>query len=168
MVGGRPSKFDQIDLEQVRKLAEAGWTDQQMSDFFGVSDRTWHDWKRAHPEFSQSLKGWKQTADERVERSLYERATGYSHPEDKIFNDGGEPLIVPTVKRYEPDTTACIFWLKNRQPDQWRDKTETKMSGEISLIDQILEDIRGEQKGLPSEQIARREQKEAGRKNGME
>ncbi len=55
---------------------------------------------------------------------MYERATGYSHAEDKIFNDGGEPLIVPTTKHYPPDATSAIFWLKNRQPAKWRDKTE--------------------------------------------
>lgn len=152
MPGGRPSKFDQINLEQVRKLAEAGWTDQQMSDFFGISNRTWHDWKKAHAEFSHSLKDWKKHADERVERSLYERATGYSHPEDKAFNDGGKAMTVPTTKHYPPDTTACIFWLKNRQPDQWRDKQHVEMRD--TTIEEILADLDGNSKGLPSEHCA--------------
>lgn len=121
---GRPSKFDTLDLKQVEKVARRGWTDADMADFFGVTERTWNNWKVAHDTFFQSLKEWRAEADERVERSLYERATGYSHPEDKIFNDGGEPLVVPTRKHYPPDTTAAIFWLKNRQPEKWRDKTE--------------------------------------------
>jgi hypothetical protein len=53
---------------------------------------------------------------------------GYSAPEDKIFNNDGKPLIVPTVKNYPPDTTAVIFWLKNRRPDEWRDKIDHGIS----------------------------------------
>lgn len=123
---GRPSKFDSLDLDKVRKVASKGWTDAEMADFFEVTEQTWNNWKLAHEDFFESLKEWKAEADLRVERSLYERAIGYSHPEDKIFNDGGEPLVVPTRKNYPPDTTAAIFWLKNRQSGNWRDKQETE------------------------------------------
>lgn len=124
MAGGRPSKYDSIDLKQVEKLARMGWTDMQMAEFFEVDVRTWHRWKGEHEKFCHSLKDWKDEADKVVERSLYERAIGYSAPEDKIFNVDGEALIVPTIKNYPPDTTAAIFWLKNRQKEQWRDKQE--------------------------------------------
>lgn len=133
--GGRPSPFDNIDMKQVEKLAVQGWTDVQMADFFGVTEQTWTNWKNSKPKFFGSLKNWKVAADARVERTLYERATGYSHPEDKVFNDNGTALIVPTIKHYPPDTTAAIFWLKNRQPKEWRDKKE--FTGDISL-EQVL------------------------------
>ena len=128
MPAGRPSKFGTLDLAKVEKLAQRGWKDDEMAEFFGVNPDTWHEWKKVHPEFSEALRDWKIEADSRVERSLYERATGYSHPEDKIFNDDGEPLIVPTVKHYPPDTTAAIFWLKNRQKKKWRDKQDVDVS----------------------------------------
>jgi hypothetical protein len=122
---GRPSKFNSIDSKQVEALASRGWTDAEMSSFFGVSEVTWNAWKKKHPEFLKSLKDWKLEADDRVERSLFERACGYSHKEDKIFKPAGEkPTIVPTIKHYAPDSTACIFWLKNRKRDQWRDKPD--------------------------------------------
>ncbi|MEM8615319.1 MAG: hypothetical protein AAGF20_00135 [Pseudomonadota bacterium] len=124
MAGGRPSKLKEVDLDQVEGLATRGWTDQEMADHFKVARSTWYKWKVDYPEFSDALKNWKQEADERVERSLYERALGYSHPEEKIFNDGGEALRVQTVRHYPPDTTAGIFWLKNRKPDEWRDKQD--------------------------------------------
>ena len=54
---------------------------------------------------------------------------GYSHEAVKIFNDGGQPLIVPYTEHYPPDTTAAIFWLKNRRPEQWRDKSQQELSG---------------------------------------
>lgn len=130
MGAGRPSKKDSLDLEQVKHLAVMGWTDEQMAAFFKVDRATWYRWKASDQEFCDALKDWKKEADEKVERSLYERAMGYSHPEDKIFNDQGKPLIVPTVKHYAPDTTAAIFWLKNRQPEQWRDKREHEHTGD--------------------------------------
>ena len=128
--GGRPSKFDSIDLDKVSILAKRGWTDFDMSSFFGVTEQTWCNWKIKHPKFFESLKDWKIEADNRVERSLYERACGYSHPEDKIFKPAGEePTIVKTIKHYAPDSTACIFWLKNRKKAEWRDKPEEDNGG---------------------------------------
>jgi len=118
---GRPSKFDCIDMDQVRKLVEYGHDDKFCASFFGITERTWNNWKKDHPDFFQSLKDWKATADEHVERALFEKARGYSHPEDKIFGNG---LVIETVKHYPPDTTAAIFWLKNRQVERWRDKQE--------------------------------------------
>ena len=132
MGAGRPSKYKPEYCEQAGKLCLLGATDKQIADFFGVAESTLNLWKEKHPELSESLKETKIHADKQVERSLYERATGYKHAEDKVFNNNGEPLIVPTTKHYPPDTTAAIFWLKNRQPDKWRDKTETEHSGEIT------------------------------------
>ncbi len=108
-------------------------TDKQMADVVGVSEQTINNWKLKDPNFLESLKAEKEIADARVERSLFERATGYSHAEDKIFNDNGTPLVVPTVKHYAPDTTAAIFWLKNRKPREWRDKQDIEHSGGISI-----------------------------------
>lgn len=129
MPGGRPSKFQSIDLDQVKSVATRGWTDQEMADHFKVDVRTWYRWKLEHEEFCQALKDWKSQADLRVERSLFERAIGYCHPDEKIFNDSGKPLVVPTTKHYPPDTTAAIFWLKNRNPEAWRDKQELQVLG---------------------------------------
>jgi hypothetical protein len=122
--GGRPSKLTPIVKSAIELLASGGMTDAQMSKIIGVTANTFDKWKTKHPEFFKTLKDWKRTADKNVERSLYERACGYEHDEDKIFSYGGEALIVPTTKHYPPDSTAIIFWLKNRQPDRWRDVKE--------------------------------------------
>jgi hypothetical protein len=106
-----------------------GVTDKEMADIFGVSEVTFNAWKKEHPEFLKSIKEGKEYADANVASRLYQRALGYSHPEDKIFNDNGEPLIVPTIKHYPPDSVAAIFWLKNRRKDQWRDKQEHELTG---------------------------------------
>ena len=70
----------------------------------------------------KSLKAGKADADDRVERSLYSRAVGYSFNSEKIFcNKDGEVTRVPIVEHVPPDVTAQIFWLKNRKPSEWRD-----------------------------------------------
>lgn len=134
---GRPSKADLIDKDQLKILYLDGKTDQEIADFFKISRRALVNWRKKNPEFILTLKDdWKKAADHRVERSLYERACGYSHPEDKIFNNNGEALVVPTTKHYPPDSTAMIFWLKNRRPEQWRDKPEGGV--EESLADTLM------------------------------
>lgn len=124
MAGGRPTKFKIEYIEQARNYSYLGATDDQMAQFFGIDVRTLHRWKKDHDGFCHALKEGKEIADAKVAKSLFERATGYEHKEDKIFNNNGQPLIVPTTKHYPPDATAMIFWLKNRQPELWRDKRE--------------------------------------------
>lgn len=133
MARGRPSKYQPEVAEQAYKLCLLGATDKEMADFFGVAESTFHLWKKEHKEFSEALKRGKIIADADVAKSLYHRALGYSHPEDKIFNDNGEPLIVPTTKHYPPDPTAAIFWLKNRKPAEWRDKRDVQVEGGMTF-----------------------------------
>ena len=131
---GRPTVFFHLDLEQVRKVAEMGWNDSQMSDFFGVHLSTWYRWKIRYPDFCESLNAWKDKACDRVERSLYERACGYSHPEDKIFKGSDdEPVVVKTMKHYPPDTSAATFLLKNYAPERFKDKMDHGIEGELTV-----------------------------------
>jgi hypothetical protein len=118
---GRPSSFKPEYSEQAEKLCLLGATDVEMADFLGVVLSTFHKWKHDHPEFSDALKSGKELADERVERSLYHRAIGYSFDAVKIMAVKGEIEKVPYREHIPPDTTACIFWLKNRRQQQWRD-----------------------------------------------
>ena len=78
-----------------------GARDADLARAFDVSESTIDNWKAAHPEFLAALKAGRELADAEVANSLYRRAIG----------DGDRP----------PDVTACIFWLKNRRPDLWRD-----------------------------------------------
>lgn len=126
---GRPSKYRPEAVEQARKLAMLGLTDIEMAKFFEVSERTFHDWKRAHPEFLQAIKAAKDLADADVVASLYHRATGYSHPDVHISNYQGEVTVTPITKHYPPDPTSMIFWLKNRQAAKWRERP-TLMDGD--------------------------------------
>ncbi len=107
-----------------KEIAPLGATDADLARIFDIAESTLNLWKKEHPEFSEALKAAKAEADARVVRSLFERACGYRHPAVKIMQDKGEPVIVPYTEIYPPDTVACIFWLKNRQKDEWREKVE--------------------------------------------
>jgi hypothetical protein len=119
---GRPSKYKPEFNEQAAKLCKLGATDKELADFFSVDVATINRWKADYPTFCESLKRGKEESDNRVEQSLYHRAVGYSHPDTHVSNYQGEVTLTPLTKFYPPDTVACIFWLKNRRPDQWRDK----------------------------------------------
>jgi hypothetical protein len=120
-----------------RKLCVVGFTDAEMADFFGVSERTVNTWKKAHPEFLQSITRGKILADANVAEALYKRAAGYSHPAVKIFNNNGAPMRVEYTEHYPPDTAACSLWLRNRQPTRWRDKQAIEHGGNVSTIRRI-------------------------------
>lgn len=122
--GGRPTLYKPEYVEQAKKLCLLGATDRELADFFKVSEQTLNSWKTQHPEFLESLKVGKEQADQRVERSLYQRALGYSHPDVHVSNFQGLVTLTPIIKHYPPETTAGIFWLKNRKPEEWRDRIE--------------------------------------------
>ena len=128
---GRPSKFRPEYVDQAFKFCLLGATDAELGRFFDVDERTINNWKEVHPEFFQSLKDGKEGADACVAQSLYRRALGWEHEAVKIVADAktGTEHIVPYTERYPPDTTAAIFWLKNRRPDLWRDKHSVEHAG---------------------------------------
>jgi hypothetical protein len=139
MPAGRPSSYSNEFAKQAEKLSALGATDMEMADFFEVDVRTIYRWKHDHEEFCQALNVGKTKADERVINSLYQRAVGYEQEAVKIFMpaSAAEPVYAPYREKVAPDTTAAIFWLKNRQPDKWRDKQDVEHSGEVALTPTI-------------------------------
>jgi transposase-like protein len=127
----RPSKYKPEFAAQAAKLCLLGATDAQLADFFEVSVSTINLWKVQHSEFSESIKVPKEQADERVEQSLFRRALGYEHDEVDIKVVDKEIVITPIRKYYPPDTSAMIFWLKNRAG--WRDKVEQEHTGTVVI-----------------------------------
>lgn len=128
MAGGRPSKYDP-DRHPIwaEGLAKLGKIEDDIAAAMGIHVSTLRDWKKKHPEFSVALKIGKSEADTAVEQSLYRRAMGYEYKEVKIVNDGER--VEKTVKQVAPDVTAQIFWLKNRKPEEWRDKVYQEVTG---------------------------------------
>ncbi len=142
MPGGRPTSFKADYAKQAEKLCALGATDEDLADFFKVSIRTISNWKSEHDEFLQALKGGKDNADTRVERSLYQRAIGYTSDAVHFASYQGVVTQTPYREHVPPDTTAMIFWLKNRRPDLWRDKNIQEHTGadggpiDIALTDE--------------------------------
>ena len=129
----RPSKYRPEFVTQAEKLCKLGATDLEVADFFGINVATLYRWKGEHDEFCEALKSGKEASDNRVERSLFSRATGYEHDEVDIRVVMNRIVKTPIRKFYPPDTTAAIFWLKNRKPAEWRDKQELEHSGSVTL-----------------------------------
>jgi len=131
---GRPSSYKPEFAKQADKLCRLGATDVELADFFGVTTVTIWRWQSAHEEFCNALKRGKEVADERVERSLYHRAVGYTFESEKVFQFQGEVVRAGTREHVPPDTAACIFWLKNRRSAEWRDKQEVESTNTIYAI----------------------------------
>lgn len=130
--GGRPASYKPGYAVDARKLCKLGATDADLADFFKVAITTIWRWTGRYEEFCSALKVGKAHADDRVERSLFQRANGYTFDAVKIFpprKDETNPVIVPYQEHVPPDTTACIFWLKNRRREDWREKIEHEVAG---------------------------------------
>lgn len=125
----RPSVFKEEFIAQAEKLCKLGATDQEVADFFEVDVRTVYRWKAENEAFCQAIKVGKDVADDRVERSLFARANGYEHDEIDIRVVDKEIVQTAIRKYYPPDTTAAIFWLKNRKPKEWRETKAVELTG---------------------------------------
>lgn len=129
---GRPSKLTPEMAARIFYLSRRGLTDKEIAEVLLLSESTLTIWKR-DPNFFTFLNKAKDLADSLVERSLYERAMGYDHPEDKVFCTDGVVTTVPTIKHIPPDVTAQIFWLKNRRKADWRDRADVEHGGEVTV-----------------------------------
>lgn len=117
-----------------------GATDRDLAELFCVDVATVNRWKIAQPAFCESLKKGKKEADAKVANCLFGRATGYDHDDVDIrtvsVGDGCSQIVLtPFVKHHPPDVTAQIFWLKNRQPERFRDRpqVEVTVNNEVSV-----------------------------------
>lgn len=133
MAGGRPSKY-YTNVEPKLLLVEAwarnGVTDKDIAEKLGVSHDSFIEYKKQFPELVESLKNGKEVIDTQVENALLKAAMGYTANENTYENG---VLTKTVVKEVAPNTTALIFWLKNRNPKDWRDKQEVEHSGTLDV-----------------------------------
>lgn len=130
--------------------ARDGLVDEQIAKNIGISRSTLSVWKTKYPDISDALKKGKEVVDREVENALLKRALGYRYTETtkEAVKDPQTGEVKMTVtkevtKQVSPDTTAQIFWLKNRKPDKWRDKQEYEDHTAIDKLDSILKEMRG-------------------------
>jgi hypothetical protein len=134
-VMGRPTVYKPEFAELARAMCKLGATDVDLAEFFGVNVSTVVRWQSTHKDFCTAVKISKNHADDKITRSLYQKAIGYSYDAVKVFMPAGaeEPVYAPYTEHVPPDTTACIFWLKNRRPKEWRDQRNVEVNGELNL-----------------------------------
>ena len=143
MPAGRPTEYRTEYIQRAKEMCAAGATSMELADEFDVSIQTLYNWRAKYPEFMDAIKVNKEIADQRVERSLFERATGYERNSVKIFCDkDGNVTEVPYREYVPPDATSMIFWLKNRKPAEWRDKQELALTGDP--LAELLSEFRRE------------------------
>ena len=127
--------------------ARDGLTDEQIAKNIGISRSTLNEWKKKYSDISDALKKGKEVVDIEVENALLNNAKGFTYKEqvvstkkEVIYKDGkrvkeiSEPVIVEIERLKPPETTAQIFWLKNRKPDKWGDKKEDGYEVNIPIV----------------------------------
>lgn len=134
--------------------ARDGLTDEQIAKNMGISYSTLKDWKNKYPAISATLKKGKEVVDTEVENALLQKALGMTKTFQKpikikeVKYDNGKRVSEKERIEYAeeevfipPDTTAQIFWLKNRRPDKWRDKQKVEISGTLKAEQSKLDDL---------------------------
>lgn len=136
-------------LEKDKLILLEGWardglTDEQIAKNIGIATSTFYEWKKKELEFSKSLKKGKEVIDFEVENALLKKALGYTITlnKQKVTKDGDVVDITEEV-HVPPDTTAQIFWLKNRKPNNWKDRVETDEDKDaVANASQVIAKIR--------------------------
>jgi len=122
-------------LLKIEGWARDGLTDEQIAGNIGVSRSTLNEWKNKYPDISDALKKGKEVVDRQVENALLKSALGFHYQEEMVTNQGE---VVEVTKFEKPNTTAQIFWLKNRKPGVWRDKQEHRVE---NITPTFVEDV---------------------------
>lgn len=119
----RPRFCAEYHVPWAHGLAMRGATMDEIASDMGVSARTLYRWQAKSAELRAALLDGREVADARVEDSLFRLAQGVTVTDTKTVTDAAGNLIrEETVTReLPPDVRACVFWLKNRRPDRWRD-----------------------------------------------
>lgn len=150
-------------LIKIEGWARDGLVNEEIAEKIGIHPSTLYDWQKKYPEIAEALKKGKEVIDRQVENALLKRALGYQYEEvtrERTLkkDDKGDPMVdlhgfpvyemVETkkvTKEVQPDTTAQIFWLKNRKPEKWRDKQDIDIKGDMEVNNPF--------KGLTTEEL---------------
>lgn len=139
----RRSKYDPDETPKLAKqYAEQGMTNEEIAQCLGITRSTLYEWQNRHSEFMDALKKGKISTDTRVEQALLKRALGYQYEERKTITTDSSNRTEVYIKEVPPDTTAQIFWLKNRKPDEWRNAQPDDKEKVEELIEGMKENAR--------------------------
>jgi hypothetical protein len=147
---GRPTDYKPEYCDLAHNYCLLGATNPELASFFGVVRRTVDYWIANHPEFAEAVRTGRAFADAGIARRLYQRAWGFSHEVTrKTLYQGDERTVTSTVS-YPPDTLACMFWLRNRRRQDWRERAEPAFDS-VTADMAALEAARAAELGTPLE-----------------
>jgi hypothetical protein len=155
---GRKSKYQLLEIDEKLPLIEGwirdGYTEKSIAASLGVAEKTFNEWKLQYPQLKQSLKKGREFQDRLVENKLLQKISGYEAEETEVIESDNGTTVKRKTKHISPDTTAIIFWLKNRLPEKWADKMvqDINHSGGVNMFSQMsdqeleeeLKKLRGE------------------------
>ena len=131
-VGGAPSKYiARLFPKQANMLARRGATQAEIAKFFDVTTTTLQNWIMQYPEMQEAISTGNEVFDPRVERALAERALGFWVDVPVWKTEDGKLREVIEHRYFPPDTTAGIYWTKNRMPDRWRDVHKVDVNSNV-------------------------------------
>ena len=139
MAKGKYQRWLEPDgLTKLEGWARDGLTEEQIAANCGVNVKTLWDWKSKFDPICNAIKKGKEVVDYEVENALLKRALGYEYQEERVeHSDKDGYKVIQTIKHVPGDTTAQIFWLKNRRPEKWRDRRETSTFNEQEQADAV-------------------------------
>lgn len=149
---GRRGKYEdwltEDGLLKVQGWARDGLSNEQIAHNIGITFQTLYKWQDKYSELREALKKGKEVVDREVENALLKRAIGYEYDEvtrepvtDKDTGITEMRVTKRVTKQIVPDVTAQIFWLKNRKPNEFRDKRDVDLSGHVELPVILRDDI---------------------------
>jgi len=154
-----PEENWQIAMQMVR----AGFTDEQIcKSYLGITRRALVNRKKSEASSllarASEINEWKKKADDKVERSLFERAVGCTTPDCQVNVIDREVVITPLTKHYPPDVTAAKFWLMNRKRKEWKEKWEVEAGDNLtgllgSVIAEVWDKLNGPSKPPPGAEV---------------
>ena len=153
MTIGRKGKFEEWltedGLTRLTGWARDGLTEPQICQNMGIGISTLTEWKTKFPAIAASIKKGREPVDIQVENALLKRALGYEYEEvtTEVEDLGGgktKKHVRKVTRHVAPDTTAQIFWLKNRKPKQWRDKMEAAVNVDVEDLSPLAELLKDE------------------------
>jgi hypothetical protein len=142
---GRPTTYRPDHCDLAREHCLLGATNDELAEVFEVAPRTIENWIAHHPDFAAAVRKGRRRADAKVAASLYARAIGFQHKVERTFLCHGEPKSFSVTVAYPPDTQACIFWLRNRRRQTWRDVPNdppAETVDDLALLDAAGESVR--------------------------
>ena len=157
MPGGRKQLYDPDTFPLLgERAARKGLSDVQISASLGISHETFYQYQKKYPEFYDAIKRGKKPVDVEVENSLLKRALGFEYEEKQteveIGSDGQpKPVRIRTTKKYIPgDVGAMAFWLKNRMPEEWKERQSFEGNFTINQFTDLMKKV-SERKSIKDE-----------------